>query len=265
MLLAEPSPTRADWGLRVLGFPVRVSPWFWVAGLALGWNKGVTAEELAWWLVVMFVAILVHELGHALTARWFGASSGRIVLYQLGGLAISDGRRTRWKQVVECLMGPGAGFILGGVAYGLLVLLGGWTPFEGLTSPPVLRPGPWQALWMMVYVCLIWGLVNLLPIYPLDGGQVSLEVSTRFGPAGPLWALRLSFGTAVLVSLIFLVLFIRGDRFSLLTALLFAGLAVQNWIILKALALGGGPTGGDDLMPHERQPWEKDPDYWRGR
>jgi stage IV sporulation protein FB len=254
MLLAEPSPTRADLGLRVLGFPVRVAPWFWLMGLGLGWHKGVTLETLLWWLAVSFLAILVHELGHAATARLFGATNGRIVLYHLGGLAISDGRLPRWKRVVELLMGPGAGFLLGGVAYLAL-----W----GLVD--TLRPGAANALYQLVFVCLVWGAVNLLPVYPLDGGQVSLEVSTRFGPTGPLWALRGSLVTAVVVAVLFIGLWIRDRDFGLFAGLLFASLAVQNWIILKALAQGAVPPGGDDLMPHERQPWEKDPDYWRDR
>jgi hypothetical protein len=83
--------------------PVRVSAWFWVAAALLGWNvcqalAGSDQRELlrllVAWVAVVFVSLLVHELGHAFTYRWFGQSA-HVVLYHFGGLAIPDawGRR----------------------------------------------------------------------------------------------------------------------------------------------------------------------------
>ena len=49
------------------------------------------------WISVMFVSILVHELGHSLVMRYFGQSS-HIVLYMLGGLAIPDSSFTSFSR-----------------------------------------------------------------------------------------------------------------------------------------------------------------------
>src|SRR5690606_19365923 len=79
--------TPYDLRFSLLGVPIRVSVWFWVAGTVLGYGElkqGV--EYLLAWLLVLFVSILVHEMGHALTARWFGHSP-QVLLYHFGGLA----------------------------------------------------------------------------------------------------------------------------------------------------------------------------------
>ena len=61
---------------RVLGFPVHVH-WSFVLFVGiLGWRPGVSWQELGIWLVLAFVAVLVHELGHAVAARRTGAAPG---------------------------------------------------------------------------------------------------------------------------------------------------------------------------------------------
>ena len=70
---------------------MRVSPWFWVITVLLGLNTdGQTPPlELIIWIAVVFVSILVHELGHAFTQRHFGGQPW-ITLYGMGGLASCD-------------------------------------------------------------------------------------------------------------------------------------------------------------------------------
>ncbi|MEM1305575.1 MAG: M50 family metallopeptidase, partial [Planctomycetota bacterium] len=118
MPLGDPTPTSYDVNFRVLGFPVRVHPLFWVVALLLsqGATGGLPVLVLIW-VVVMFVSILVHELGHAVLQQWFGGRP-RIVLYGMGGLAISQGPPvSAWRQVAIALAGPLAGFLLAGVVW----------------------------------------------------------------------------------------------------------------------------------------------------
>ncbi len=160
--------------LRVFGFPIRVNPMFWlVAGMfgALSLDNGQGAtdyspESLArvlLWVVIVFVSILWHELGHAFVARAFGFTPA-IELNGMGGLTIWGGGPTRptpGQRVAVSLAGPGFGLALGGVVY--------------LAAELGLGPQHWAlayAIELLLWVNVGWGLLNLVPMLPWDGGGV---------------------------------------------------------------------------------------------
>src|SRR5262245_15290041 len=91
MLLFEPPSSSGDIHFRVCGFPVRVSPFFWFTAVLMGVNPrgGTPPMELLLWVAVVFVSILVHELGHALAQRHYGGHPW-ITLHAFGGLASCD-------------------------------------------------------------------------------------------------------------------------------------------------------------------------------
>jgi Zn-dependent protease len=181
------SETPYDLRFRFLDIPVRVHPIFWLVSAALGWQEKHLELVLAW-MVCVFVSILVHEYGHGLTAKAFG-SSPSIVLWGMGGLCYSQSeRQTAGQRLAVVLMGPGAGFLLC-----LMVMMGasvvfGVTPREHLENAAwILRIGSgsdtiterfpsriaFTIYYDLVTINLMWGLLNLLPIWPLDGGRVS--------------------------------------------------------------------------------------------
>ena len=153
--------------MKVLGIPTKIDPSFLVLSLFLGATRGLNPLFLLEWVVVVFISVLFHELGHALVARRFGYSP-QITLYSMGGL-------TSWSEVTEIapqkdlaisLAGPAAGFLLGGVIFvaGPILLVA--VPSELLTV----------AYYDLLWVNIGWGLFNLLPILPLDGGHVLLTL-----------------------------------------------------------------------------------------
>jgi stage IV sporulation protein FB len=89
-VLAEPERTAYDLRFRFLGFPVRVHPYFWLLTILINGDSllRIGPEYLLMWVVVVFVSILIHELGHALAFRRYGADA-EIILYAFGGLAVS--------------------------------------------------------------------------------------------------------------------------------------------------------------------------------
>jgi stage IV sporulation protein FB len=255
MLLSEPPPSQGDLRFRVFGFPVRVHPWFWVVAVILGLDrtKGTPPAELLLAVAVIFVSILVHELGHAFAQRYFGGRPW-ITLYGLGGLASCDDcDRSPRSQILISLAGPVAGF----VAALLLLLLIKITGREAV----LLLPGQdlslsesvpnlvgteflgiavlWEefpsgavnfVLRKAFFVNIGWGLINLLPIYPLDGGRVSGELFTLQQPRrGIVMSLQLSMVAAGAMALIGVVLWQ-----SLFTALMFGYLAYSNYQTLQA-------------------------------
>ena len=170
-MFSEPPSTRFDVRFSLLAVPIRIHPMFWLIVFLLGWN--LTRVEQLLWVGVVFVSILVHELGHALSARAFGERS-HVVLYSLGGLTIpetetgtSGGRR----YAVIAFCGPAAGFLLALIAYLVIPQIGSTT--SGLLGALHFH---------LVQVNVVWGLANLLPIWPLDGGQVARTLLTHFTP-----------------------------------------------------------------------------------
>ena len=152
----------------LFGIPTKVQWMFWVVMALLGGigRSGMNPEGMK--LVAIFVgagflSILVHELGHALTARKYGARP-EILLYGFGGLASYPdvGRITRNQRLHIIAAGPGFGLVLGAISWLLLYKL-----------LPVSSIGIYlfYLLNFLVWINIVWSLLNMLPIYPLDGGQ----------------------------------------------------------------------------------------------
>ena len=221
MLSIEPTP----WDLQFTLFriPVRVHPFFWLAAAVTGWNPD-EPRFMVLWAVCLFVSILVHELGHALMAEFFRWPS-RIILYHFGGLAISEPRgwHSPWRSIAVSLAGPGAGFLL----YGL-VLVADYTMRANDVS---LSDEGHFVLFQLVRINLYWGLVNLLPVFPLDGGRVCQSLLEVFGVRN---VDRLTFQIgAVVAGLVAAFFFNQRDEFGTFPAILFALLCFQNIQMLQ--------------------------------
>ncbi|AMV37049.1 site-2 protease family protein [Planctomyces sp. SH-PL62] len=187
--------TSYDLRFQLLNVPVRVHPLFWLVTAVLGWNDG-DLGKVALWIGCVFVSILVHEFGHALMGRRFGGSPS-IVLYSLGGLCYSGSERTPGQRLAVILGGPAAGLLLFLLTLIVASLALGMTPGEhlafmkmvvGLTPDPGSVMGGVQKLqnstnaelyFNLLQINLYWTLVNLLPIWPLDGGQASQIVMSQ--------------------------------------------------------------------------------------
>lgn len=137
---------------------------------------------------VVFVSLMVHELGHALVALAFGYRP-QIQLVWLGGYTRSNapGPIAWWRDVLLTAAGPFFGFLL---------YLVGNAVLGRVQLPPVAQ----FALKMLVEVNLFWTLFNLVPVTPLDGGRISQVVLTRaFGRRG--YFLSLGLGAAIALAL----------------------------------------------------------------
>lgn len=199
MLLQEPEATAWDLRWRMFGIPVRVHPFFWIMTAVLGWNwyNAGGFQLLLMWMGCVFVSILIHELGHVLMGMAFGRP-GYIVLFAFGGLAIgSSDLRNPWKRILVTAAGPGAQLILLGLIFIPLRLLAQPIADAGGLSLPVS-----VMLIMLWFINLYWPILNLLPILPLDGGQIARDVCLLiFGRNGLVVALVLSATVSGLLAL----------------------------------------------------------------
>lgn len=198
--------TQYDLRFSVFGLPVRVHPAFWVVGAVMGYSPGWAGElgvnvmaVCFLWCLVLFVSILIHELGHAWMAESFGWPTS-IVLYHFGGLAAYRAVRgySFKKQIAVAFAGPGAGFIFYGIirAGRAIAQSKGWVP------PPI----PWYVISGLERFNLYWGLINLLPVLPLDGGQICLYTMKQKGVRNPEQAAaKTGLVTGIIVAVAFLV------------------------------------------------------------
>lgn len=154
--------------LSLFRIPIIVEWWFWLTCVLLG--GGFYANDpqdwinVGIWTLVVFVSVVVHELGHALSGRSFGGDPA-IKLHGFGGSTfLGSGRFSRTQNILVTAAGPGAGFLLGFVILGLDMAISG--------EPYLLK----IAFRYGLYVNFLWSILNLLPILPLDGGQILRDV-----------------------------------------------------------------------------------------
>jgi Zn-dependent protease len=246
-LFAEPGQTQADLHFSVLGIPVRVHPMFWLVTAILGSaGSNTSAQRLLSWVAAVFLSILIHELGHALAFRRFGFEPW-ITLYGMGGLASSNARRLDPRtDIAISLAGPAAGFVLAAVIVGLMGL--GGHPVRFLFGWPEIVHWRFDSIFNLRLVTLVhdllfvniwWGLVNLLPIYPLDGGRVARSVfelsDSRDALRKSLWLSVITAGAVAAYGLS------QRDYYLLL---FFGYLAYQSYMLLEGMFGRGGGFGG---------------------
>ena len=157
---------------RLFGVNVEIQMSFWITSVILGLrylsDPDVPRGAIGVWVAVVFVSVLVHELGHALAVLRHGIEP-QITLYAMGGLTrfqpFHDGAPLRRRdQVLISLAGPFAGFALGALTLAALRLF----PHAFAGASTLRRFAADSLLW----VNFGWGIVNLMPVLPFDGGHV---------------------------------------------------------------------------------------------
>lgn len=173
--------------------PVHIHLSFWVA--ALVWWLVLTAGEphfmgVLFFAVAAFACFLAHELGHALVGgRALGATLGICLSWQGSGCCCEqEASCSRWAGVCISMAGPLAGLLVAVAVYAALWALtgsaaAGWTValrmLQGQVPMELAGACPPLLLLMMVYmlqISIFWSTLNLLPIYPLDGGTMIHEL-----------------------------------------------------------------------------------------
>jgi Zn-dependent protease len=178
-----------------VGFIVRLRYTFLVMAVFAAATAHRDIEGILVWVAAATFGVLLHELGHALVARHYGAQP-TIELYSLGGVTTwSWPRSPRWTQsVAASLAGPSIGIVFG------LVLS---SCVRKLTGPPTVH---WAALFLddICWVTIGWSVFNLFPILPLDGASaIEVVLARRIGADRARYRMRvISLGTGILVAVL---------------------------------------------------------------
>lgn len=206
----------------IFGIPVEVQPFFWISLVFIGAYGGTsTADEIfkvLLFVIAGFISVLVHELGHALTARHFGANTS-ITLQAFGGYAAYSGvSMSRPRSFLITAAGPAIQIVLG-----LIVLPIYW-------YSPTLSDNGDHFLWTLMAISFFWAILNLLPVLPLDGGRMLEAV---LGPARIKITLWITIVVSVSVAVGSLLLDPKDFIFPLFMGLFawrgFQGLKENSW------------------------------------
>jgi Zn-dependent protease len=199
-------------------------------------------------VIPLFGCVVLHELGHALAARYFGIKTRDITLYPIGGVARLERMSEKpWEELCISLAGPvvNAGLalvflLLSGVAYLIWNAAGGVMAMEaqaeevGLVSTSAggfLGAGLTviKFLWLLVMANVMLGVFNLLPAFPMDGGRVLRSLLAMVLPRLRATEIAANIGA--------------------LLALMLAGLALLTWTpMLLLLAAFVFLAGRQELM-----------------
>jgi Zn-dependent protease len=161
-----------SWNLgRLAGIQLKVHATFL---LILGWvalahaSQGLTGVVAGLlFILTLFGCVILHELGHALTARRYGIGTKDITLLPIGGVARLERMPEEPRQeLAVALAGPAVNVVIAGLLYVWLIGTGGWQPLGQLN----VTSGSFAERIMIVNVFL--AAFNLLPAFPMDGGRV---------------------------------------------------------------------------------------------
>lgn len=141
-----------------------------------GWHDGggiAAAGASVLTVLIFFTCVVLHELGHAFTARRFGIVVPRIVLLPIGGVAeFSSLPRRPAHEILIAVAGPAVNFVIIG-------LLAFFTPVPSWTE---LRNLDLNDLQLILLMNLAMGCFNLLPAFPMDGGRVFRAILAQHLP-----------------------------------------------------------------------------------
>ncbi len=210
--------------------PVIIHPSLWIILFLFS----VLAEQSSVWHIVHistfvaagFISLLVHEMGHAVVGRILGGGQPQVYLEWLGGSCWNpDVKLTRAGGLMMTAAGPIANIVIGLLSLGAIYLLMCcnlefcWECLEGsYEHESILSTGVLCLLRNLGVISLFWAAFNLLPIYPLDGGQLC---------AGLMKSMRLVLSISIVSAIVMFLICLIFGKWVLM--LFFVALAYFNY------------------------------------
>ena len=205
--------------------------WFLVAAYELTQRKNLYSSPV-WALfeyLALFAIVLLHEFGHALACRQTGGRAEQIVLWPLGGIAFVDPPRRPGAMLWSIAAGPLVNVVL------LPILTVAMLAVRADAEPTDFALFIWNVWWINLGLLIF----NILPVYPLDGGQILR--SLLWFPLGEIRSLQIAsilglIGAVILAGLA-LLLRIMDPIWVAVLAFFLISRAFAGWQYAKALVL----------------------------
>lgn len=234
-------------GFRIFGIKINIDKSFWIIVVLLLWSflggfgKIPDISPVIQWtfslltVFLFFFSVLFHEFCHCFVGNLCGIRMKEITLLIFGGAAHIDSEKFYQQgagaEFKMAIAGPISSLFLGGLFFGLLMLLDPFLPpypiyskfaVWGLYLP--LR----AMLSTMVYLNIVLGFFNIIPLFPMDGGRI-LRSFLWWSKGDLVAATKIAFGIGVLTAFVgfpFLGIFIFKSWFSLLWLMMIAFLVL---------------------------------------
>ncbi|MGK0638674.1 site-2 protease family protein [Schleiferia thermophila] len=214
----------------VQGIPIKIH---WSFLLILGYvafinvRAGADTPQVIWALVfvlAIFACVVLHELGHAHTALYYGIHTRSITLYPIGGIAALEKIPEKpIQELAVTLAGPLVNVVLGILFW----LLASWLTPQGIDLENAsLTISPSTFLINLAAVNLLLAVFNLIPAFPMDGGRVLRSVLAM--AIGRLKATQIAMIVGQILAVIFIFKGFMGNPFLILIgAFVFFGAAQE--------------------------------------
>lgn len=138
--------------------------------VVLNYNPKLGIHYALIWIPILFLSVLIHELAHAAMIGTFGFGASQIVLTGMGGVTMNKRKARPWQDMLISLAGPGASFAL--------YFMADWVANNVAVAQTDRM--------LVVFVPLLalangfWGVFNLIPVPPLDGGHATRDFFRMF-------------------------------------------------------------------------------------
>jgi Zn-dependent protease len=262
----EQKSTRWSWRIgRIVGIDVYIHAtfplllvWIVLSGIGRGANARSLITTLALTLAV-FVVVVLHECGHALTARRYGIRTRDITLLPIGGIArLERMPRAPRQEVLVALAGPAVNLLLAALLYGVLALAGATAilpALERATAAATLT----SVLAQLIAINLWLAAFNLLPAFPMDGGRVLralIAMRTHDYVKATATAARIGRGFALLFAL-FGIFWLESPTLALVALFVWIAATGEALAVRTSAALEHVPLSGvmvtdfRTLAPHD--------------
>lgn len=175
-LALKPSLMRGTFQIiKLFGIPVQVH---WTFPLLILWTiyrstmEGNNTTQTIWLslvVITLFICVILHEFGHALTARFFGIKTRDIIVLPIGGLARLDKLPEKpFQEFLVAAAGPMVNFVIG------FLLLVGWLIFNNLSQflVGIDESNANSFIPTLISMNVLLAIFNLIPAYPMDGGRI---------------------------------------------------------------------------------------------
>ncbi|TLP77281.1 site-2 protease family protein [Maribacter sp. ACAM166] len=213
---------------------------FWVAFLEIqqgsNLNRILLNEAL---IIVLFLCVILHELGHALTARRFGIKTKNIMLLPIGGVATLEKMPEKpTQELLVALAGPAVNIFIAFILF-LVVPVRSYFNFDSIVLEELLYEPTLQNFLFYLFIANVMLVVfNLIPAFPMDGGRV-LRALLSF-KIGRVEATNIAASIGQGLAFIFLILGLFFNPFLILIALfIFFGAYGENQMVRQGALLKG--------------------------
>jgi Zn-dependent protease len=219
--------------------------WFLVAAFELTQRRGVYSSQIwaGYEYLALFGIVLLHEFGHALACRQTGGTANQIVLWPLGGIAFVNPPRRPGAMLWSIAAGP----LVNVVLFPLLTVA-----LFVTAEPAGLEPSDFSQLIRQVWQINLGLLIfNMLPVYPLDGGQILR--SLLWFPLGEIRSLQIASALGLIGAIVLaaaaLLLRIMQPMWVVILAFFLISRAVAGWQYAKVLVKEEEANRAAHLMP----------------